>query len=308
MLGTVITISAYVTDNGKSIDLAFDRIKEIENLMSKNIETSEISEVNRQAGKKPVKVSEETLNVIESGLSYGDMTEGNFDVTIGPLVNLWDILSENPQVPEESEIRQAQTLINYKDVIIDKKNSTVFLKNEGMILDLGGIAKGYAADQAAAVLKKHGVEHGFLNLGGDIAAIGAKLDGTPWKLGVQDPRRAQGVAVGAVNSIDKSVVSSGDYERVFFKDGVRFHHIIDPYTGYPTANEVISVTIISDKAIDGDALSTSVFILGVEKGMELIESLDGVDTVIIDRDKNIYISSGAKDIFTLFETDYKIVN
>ncbi|MEW9096187.1 MAG: FAD:protein FMN transferase [Clostridiaceae bacterium] len=304
LLGTIVQLKVYGENAEKAANRAMDVISNIDDLMSPSKPNSEVSQINSNSGKNYVKVSDDTLNVIKKSLYYSSLSEGAFDVTVGPLVNIWGIGTDHARVPEEKEIKEKLSLINYKDIEIDEKNKSVKLKREGQGIDLGAIAKGYAADKVKEVLIEEGVETAFINLGGNVVTLGKKTDGSDWNIGIQDPLETRGGYFAIVKASDKSVVSSGNYERFFEKDGVRYHHILDTKTGYPSNNEIMATTIISEKSIDGDALSTSVFVLGLDKGMKLIESLKGVEAVFVTKDKKVYTTSGLKDSIKITNKEY----
>ncbi|APH19089.1 FAD:protein FMN transferase [Clostridium botulinum] len=308
LMGTIINIKAYGKNADKAVQASVDKISDIENKMSLNISTSEVNKINKNAGIAPVKVSKNTFDVVKASLIYSEKSKGSFDITVEPLVSLWGIGTDKARIPSKDEINKALKLINYKDVIINEKESTVMLKRKGQAIDLGAIAKGYTADELKKVLLNYNVSSAFLSLGGNVYVLGNKPDKTPWKIGVQNPLEPRGDYLGIVSVSDKSVVTSGNYERFFERNGKRYHHIFDTKTGYPAEKGLISVSIISDKSIDGDALSTSVYTLGLDEGKKLIESLKGVEAVFVTNDKKVYITSGLKDTFKLTNTDFKLQN
>ena len=306
VLGTFCTITLYDEGRPGIYKAVFDRLHEIDDRMSAYKSGSDIFLVNNAAGLEAVKVNDEVFSVIKRACHYAEISGGAFDPAVGPLTKLWNIVSENPAVPDDEEIQQILPLINWKDIELDENNKTVFLKNEGMSIDLGAIAKGYAADEAALVIKRTGVKRAIIDLGGNILTIGIKKDGTPWRIGIQNPEDSRGESAGIVRTVDKSVVTSGVYERFFESEGKRYHHIFDPKTGYPCDNGTLSATVITGFSIDADALSTAAFVLGLEKGMALIRSLDDVECIFIMDDKIIHLS-GRID-FTLTNDDYRIVH
>lgn len=308
LLGTVVTITIYDSVSEKVLDKALDRIREIENKMSLNIEGSEVNKINEKAGIDYVKVSDETYNVIERGNYYSKISDEKFDITVGPLVQLWDIAGENPRVPSKEEIESAKSLINHEDILFDKSNKKIKLKEKGMKIDLGGIAKGYSADSVAEVLRENGVEHAIINLGGNILTMGSKTTGEPWKIGIQNPDTSRGEYIGIIGVEDKTVVTSGIYERFFEQDGKKYHHILSPFTGYPIENSIAGVSIITTKSIDADGLSTSLFSLGVEEGLKKAETLEDVEVVFVTKDDKVYITSGLKDNFVLTDTNFTLAN
>ncbi|EKS4343578.1 FAD:protein FMN transferase [Clostridium botulinum] len=308
LMGTIINIKAYGKNADKAVQASVDKISDIENKMSLNISTSEINKINKNAGIAPVKVSKNTFDVVKASLIYSEKTKGSFDITVEPLVSLWGIGTDKARIPSKDEINNALKLINYKDVVINEKESTIMLKRKDQAIDLGAIAKGYTADELKKVLLNHNVSSAFLNLGGNVYVLGNKPDKTPWKIGVQNPLEPRGDYLGIVSVSDKSIVTSGNYERFFERNGKRYHHIFDTKTGYPAEKGLISVSIISDKSIDGDALSTSVYTLGLDEGKKLIESLKDVEAVFVTNDKKVYTTSGLKDTFKLTNTDFKLQN
>ncbi|MBE1304409.1 FAD:protein FMN transferase [Clostridium botulinum] len=308
LMGTIINIKAYGKNADKAVQSSVDKISDIENKMSLNISTSEVNKINKNAGIAPVKVSKNTFDVVKASLIYSEKSKGSFDITVEPLVSIWGIGTEKARIPSKDEINNALKLINYKDVVINEKESTVMLKRKGQAIDLGAIAKGYTADELKKVLLNYNVSSAFLSLGGNVYVLGNKPDKTPWKIGVQNPLEPRGDYLGIVSVSDKSVVTSGNYERFFERNGKRYHHIFDTKTGYPAEKGLISVSIISDKSIDGDALSTSVYTLGLDEGKKLIESLKGVEAIFVTNDKKVYVTSGLKDIFKLTNTDFKLQN
>ncbi|NFM47625.1 FAD:protein FMN transferase [Clostridium botulinum] len=308
LMGTIINIKAYGKNADKAVQSSVDKISDIENKMSLNISTSEVNKINKNAGIAPVKVSKNTFDVVKASLIYSEKSKGSFDITVEPLVSLWGIGTDKARIPSKDEINNALKLINYKDVVINEKESTVMLKRKGQAIDLGAIAKGYTADELKKILLNYNVSSAFLSLGGNVYVLGNKPDKTLWKIGVQNPLEPRGDYLGIVSVSDKSVVTSGNYERFFERNGKRYHHIFDTKTGYPAEKGLISVSIISDKSIDGDALSTSVYTLGLDEGKKLIESLKGVEAIFVTNDKKVYVTSGLKDIFKLTNTDFKLQN
>ncbi len=295
LMGTEMEITVASADEKaahKAIDAAFAEIRRIEEMMSTYISESQLSKINSAAGKKAVKVDQELLRLIKRSIEYAEMTEGGFNIAVGPLIKLWRV-SEGGNIPKKVEIRKALEIIDYRDIVIDEKKKTVFLKKKGMAIDLGGIAKGYASDRAEIVLKKNGIVSGVVAVAGDINAFGMKVDGAKWRIGIQHPRKKDAF-LGIIELEDEAVSTSGDYERFFIKDGKRYHHIMDPKTGEP-AGKCQSVTIVAKEATATDALSTGIFVMGPEKGMELIERLSDVEGIIIDAKGNIAVSSGLKN-------------
>ena len=269
LMGTTVETtarSADVNNCKKALLAAYEEMQRVENLLSCQMDSSEISEINREAGIHPVKVKLETLAILKRAITYSQKYKGIFDVTIGPLSDLWGF-SEDKEIvlPEDKTIERLKRLVNFNNVVINEKDTTVFLKNKGMSIDLGGIAKGYAIDRGSAVLKSMGITNFILNAGGDIYVSGTKDNDTLWKVGIKHPRHTNDL-VAEFNLKDHAVATSGDYERFKIINGKRYHHILDPATGYPgTLSE--STTILAPTAEDADATATYVFLLGWEKAL-----------------------------------------
>ena len=286
-LGTVCSITLY--DRGKASFYSdiFSRLREIENRMSVNLPDSDIARINAAAGIAPVQVHDDVFEVIRQAVHYAEISDGAFDPTVGPLVSLWGIGGDNQRVPSQAEIDAALALINWRDVELDRERYSVFLRRPGMALDLGAIAKGYAADEAAAIIRKAGLKRAIIDLGGNILTYGEKQDKTPWKVGLQSPFESRGAYFGILSGPERSFVTSGIYEKYFEADGELYHHIFSPSDGYPVHNGLMSVTIITKYSINADALSTSVFVLGYEKGRALVESLEGTEAVFVFDDMTV---------------------
>lgn len=310
-LGTINEITLYdiTKKSGDKILKECEAIlKDIDNKMSCQIASSEISKINDNAGKNYVKVSKDTYYVIKESIKFSSMSNDTFDISIGPIINLWGIGTENARIPSEKEIKDNITLVNYKDILLDDDSHSVKLAKKNMKIDLGGIAKGYAADKIYEHLKDEKLESALINLGGNIYVLGNKENNQLFSIGVQDPTKPRGNSIGNIKVSNKSVVTSGIYERYFEKNNKIYHHMLDPHTGYPFDNNLSSVTIVSDKSIICDALSTTTFGLGVKDGLKLVESLDGVDAIFITKDKKIYLSSNLKDKFNLTDSSFTIID
>lgn len=303
LMNTVVQIRICGDNTEGLIDKCFGRLQDIENKMSKTIEDSDVYRVNENQGEF-VFVSSDTFYVLKKALDYAKMTEGKFDPSIGPLVDLWGIDTENARVPSIEELTLAKAKVNYKWVDLEQEKCSVRLKKEGMKLDLGAIVKGYAADELRKILEAEGIKSAYINLGGNVLVMGGKPDNTFWKIGIMDPRRNKNGVVVSFEVNDKTIVTSGNYERYFEEDGVFYHHIIDPATGYPAESSIISVSIITDNSIDADALSTCVFVLGLEKGLQLVDGLDGVEAILIKDDLGIIMTDGLKDKLILLNNDF----
>ncbi len=287
-LDTVITLTAYV-DDATVLNEALAECGRYEQLLSRTVEGSDVWRINH-AGGQPVEVSNETLEILDVARQVSECSGGMFDVTIAPVSTMWDFTSGAAVVPDADAIAAAATLVDYTKVKTDDGLVTL---PEGMMIDLGGIAKGYIADAVKGYLAERGVESAVLSFGGNIVAIGLKPDGSPWKVGIQDIDKPTGEYMLVSLNYGGSTVTSGIYERGFESGGVYYHHILDPNSGWPVQNELASVTIFSDSSMWGDALATAAFSLGTEAGTRLIEGIDGVEAVFIARDRSVSATSGA---------------
>ena len=293
--GTIITITLYGEDEKllkSSIEQAFDECKRLESICSAKSPDSELYKLNQTAAESAVTVSEELFNLIEKGLYYYELSDGNLDISIGKLIDLWGIGTDHPQIPTDAERTALLELNGCKNIILDKNKKTIQYTNPLVQIDLGAIAKGYAADKIKNFLveKKH-IKSGILNLGGNVMTIGEKIDGSAWKVGLTNPQNI-GELYGVMLVKDHCVVTSGNYEKYFIEDEKKYHHILNPTTGYPAESGIISATVIGDNATLCDALSTACFIIGIEKALELIEGLDEVECILIDEAMQYHVSSG----------------
>ncbi len=264
---------------------AFAVLQQVDDLMNVHREDSELSRLNRE---KELSVSPRLYQVIERGLYYSLLTDGCFDITVRPLTEIWDF--KKAQIPTQEQIAAALEKVDYRNVSLGAEYR-VELHN-GATLDLGGIAKGYGADCVAAYLKEKGVQNALLDIGGNVKAIGGDKDG--FRIGLQDPAGQQGTYFATLDIRTESVVSSGVYERNFTQDGDFYHHIIDPATGRPLDNGVVASSVITECAMDADALSTAVMVLGPEAGIRLAEELPGVECVLVDEDHRLFLTEGLK--------------
>ncbi|HWR22983.1 MAG TPA: FAD:protein FMN transferase [Feifaniaceae bacterium] len=286
-LDTVISIAAYGVKQ-EVVDDALNKVAEYENLLSKTIEGSDVWNINHANG-QPVTVSDYTREVLEASAQTSAACGGAFDITVAPSVALWDFKSETPSLPDAEKLSKAAKLADYTKVKLE--GSTVTLP-AGMQIELGSIAKGYITDKIAEYCRSRGVKRGILNFGGNVVVIGGRPDGAPWNVGIQDPIEPTGQPLITLPATDSAVVTSGVYERGFTLDGVRYHHILDPKTGWPVQNGLASVTILTKDSLTADAYDTACFVMGLEKGMALVESIPGMEAVFIDSENNIHYSSG----------------
>lgn len=292
VMDTLVTVTVYgprAAKNGRAALAEFQRLDE---LLSAFREASDVGRVNAAAGREAVRVSRETLDLVAESLRLAALSGGRFDPTIGPLVKLWGVGDGRTTPPSPADVAKARQLVDYRRVMVDREGSRLYLPLPGMALDLGGVAKGYAAEQAERLLRRRGVKSALIDAGGNIVAIGTRLDGRPWRVGVRHPRKADEV-LGVLSVADRTVVTSGDYERYFTYQGRRYHHILDPRTGYP-AEGLESATIVAGSSTLADLLSTSVFVLGPALGPEFAQR-NGAAAIVVDGEGRISVAPGLKN-------------
>jgi len=313
-LGTVCAVNLFERGTASLYSRIFSRIHEIDRIMGFHGETADalasgIAAINLRAGIEPVKVRADVMHVLETALFYAELSGGAFDPSIGPLVRLWDIGGDSGgRIPGEEEIAAALDLVNWQNIVIDREAQTVFLRREGMALDLGAIAKGYAADEAARIAAEAGVRRAIFDFGGDIFVLGHRAQGgrgrqrrneSPWRIGIQNPLMAERRShVGVLHVYNRGIVTSGVYQQFFEQDGIRYHHILSPITGFPVDNGLLSVTVVASRSMNADALSTAAFVLGFEEGRALIDSRPDAEAIFIFDDNSIKATRGLKEIFT----------
>ena len=294
LLNTYVAITLYDESQGHLIEECFDLIEQYEQKLSRTIASSEIARLNKRTDQT---VSADTAALLEKALFFSDVSGGAFDVTIGSVSSLWDFTANDPAVPANADIQAALAHVDFRGVAID--GTAVTFADDETMLDLGAVAKGFIADRVKEYLVDKGVKHGIIDLGGNLLCIGNRPDDTPYTIGVQDPRSERGALVLTVAVNDRSVVTSGIYERCFEQDGKTYHHILDPQTGYPIDNELDSVTIISRHSVDGDGYSTACMAMGLKASQALINQTDGIDAIWITRDGQIHYSDGLTDRYTI---------
>jgi thiamine biosynthesis lipoprotein len=294
-MGTLVKITA-VADSDSIAQAAttagFAEIRRLEELLSTWIPTSELSRVNAAAGSAAVPVSPESLAVVQRSLQAAEMTNGGFNIAIGPAVDAWSV-TERQHIPSATELQQLSPLVDLRGVHVDVVAGTIRLERVGMRIDVGGIGKGYAADRAVEIMRKAGALAGVVALSGDIKTFGQLPGGRPFPVGIQHPRK-EGAVLVWIDLQDEAISTAGDYERYFEKDGVRYHHILDPLTLQP-ARRCQSVTIVAREGIWADGLDTGIFVMGPERGMELVERLADVEAIIVDAEGRMSVSSGLKN-------------
>lgn len=293
--GTVLTITLYGNEKElleRLIENSFAECERLERIFSAKLEDSELSELNKTAWNNPTAVSEELFEVFQKALYYNACSEGSLDISIGKLIRLWGIGTEGQRVPDDAELVEMAGKNGCQYILLDETEKTITYTDECVEVDLGAIAKGYAADVIKEyILQQKPQVTGILNFGGNIMTIGEKTDGSAWNIGITNPFSPSEV-YASVSVRNQCVVTSGNYERYFMEGGKRYHHILDPQTGYPAKQGIISATIIGDYSADCDALSTACYILGIEKALSFIETLDGVEAVLIDEEGDLHCSSG----------------
>lgn len=294
-MGTLVSITAVGRTHDEANDAitaGFQEIKRLEQLLSTWIPSSELSKVNAAAGRSAVKVSLETMAVVRKALQVAEMTDGAFNIAIGPAINAWNI-SDDPRLPTSEELAALKPLVDLQYVHTDVWERTIHLQKPGMRIDVGGIGKGYAADQAVLVMKKAGAAAGVVALSGDIKTFGRLPGGRRFPVGILHPRK-EGEILAEIDLEDEAISTAGDYERFFDKDGIRYHHILDPQTLQP-ARGCQSVSVIAKEGVWADGLDTGIFVLGAERGMELVEQLEDVEAIIVDGEGRVLISSGLRN-------------
>jgi thiamine biosynthesis lipoprotein len=291
IMGTRITVELWSDDkeNAESaIDAVLDEMRHIDETMSTYKPTSEISLVNARAADGPMHIGKELFDLLVTAKQYSVLTEGAFDITYASVGYMYDFRKHVR--PSEDQIGKALPAVNYRHVLLDPKNQTVKFTQKGVRIDLGGIAKGYSVDCGIDVLKARGFTRAYVSAGGDSRIIGDRF-GKPWMVGIRDPRKGEGEVITRIPLVDAAISTSGDYERFFDEDGVRYHHIIDPHTGH-SASKVRSATVIGPYAIRTDGLSKTAFVLGPEKAMEIYNRIDDIDAIIVKLDGTVIYSKG----------------
>lgn len=288
LFDTVIKIEILDYSDEKVIKGCEELCKKYDAMFSKTNENSEISKINQSAG-QPVEVSDDMITVIKKSLYYSRLSQGAFDITIGSVSNLWDFKSEEHVVPASDAVAAAKSHVNFQNIIL--KDNTVTLTDPNTQLDVGGIAKGYIADRLKDYLKENGVKHALINLGGNVLTIGTKADGSDYNIAIQKPFDESGEAIASVKISDKSVVTTGSYQRYFEQDGKIYHHVLDPQTGMPCETDLYSVTIITVSSLTADALSTVCFLKGYQEALALVNQLNNVDAVFVTTDNKVHYSA-----------------
>lgn len=289
-MSTVITHAVYGTGTEQAVAAAEKETDRLERLLSRFLPGSDVWRINQKAGREPVSVGRETMEILKKAVWLAELSRGAFDITIAPLSDIWR--RQDKAVPDRMAIRRALSFVGHASLKLNPSDMTAFLPRAGQAVDLGGIAKGFAAGRVLDIFRAYGVASAYTDFGGNVAVLGTKPGGAPWTVGIRHPRCESSI-IGAVSVADRSVVTSGDYQRYFLTPaGRRFHHILDVKTGYPTDNGLVSVTVISDCPLTADALSTALFAAGLEKGAQLLKKIPEAQAVFIDTRLNVFISQG----------------
>lgn len=288
-----------------SLEVIKAKVLKLDDLLSVFKETSEISQINA-ASKDLIHVHQDTYNIIAKSIEYSEISGGAFDITTRPLSKLWGIGKKGEYIPSEHEICEAKCFVNFEDIIVAEKPARIGLRKSGQAIDLGSIAKGYAADEAKRILVENNISEAVINFGGSVIVMGDEK-----KVGIQNSEKRTGIPMGVLKVKDKAIVTSGWYERYFIKDGQRYHHIIDPRTGMPADTGISSITLIGSSAMELDALTTVVFVLGMEAGLQLLERYQ-LEGIFVSKEQNVFITKGLKDKFEFIKekesSEYETIN
>lgn len=302
-MDTYMTVTAYGEQAQEAVDEAGAEIERLDNLLSTGNEESEIAKLNQSGS---ATLSEDAGYLVERALELNEETDGAFDIAIYPVMEAWGFPTQNYQVPSEDTLQSLLKLCDVSQITYDKDNRGISFNQEGIKIDLGGIAKGYTSSRIMEIYKENNISSGLVNLGGNVQALGTKTDGSKWRVAVQSPDDSDDY-LGVLSIEDKAVITSGGYERYFEQDGKNYHHIIDPATGYPAENGLTSVTIVSEDGTLADGLSTSLFIMGKDRAIEFWKAhSDEFDAIILTDDEKLYVTEGIQDDFST-EMDMEII-
>jgi thiamine biosynthesis lipoprotein len=289
-MGTLVSHMAFGEHASEALTAVQAEITRLENVLSRFVPGSDISRINQYAGVSPVSISPDTLDVLSKAIQMASIASGSFDVTIGPLVALWHNCRGLVRPPDEASIKEVMPLVDFHCLDVDLVQSTARLCRKGQSIDPGGIGKGYAADRVLDIYQEYGIQSAYSNIGGNIVTLGCKPDSSPWHIGIQHPRREKDL-IGTVSVSGLSVVTSGDYQRFFTgADGHRYHHILDPVTGYPANSGLTSVTVVCSNSMEADALSTILFVTGMEKGLSVLKQFPGAGAILVDTDNTVFVT------------------
>jgi len=309
---SITVVASSKAEAREAIEAGFGEIQKLETLLNYFSPQSELSAINDAAGVAAVKVDAETLEIVNKAMDIAAASGGAFDPTVAPVIRLWKFSKERSKsvIPPADEVERALNRVGYGNVTIDSTASEIFLKKKGMEMDLGGIAKGYAADKAVLAIRSSGIQSALVAIAGDIRGFGMNTSGQPWRVGIQNPRPAPDSEkpwedlFATIQLKDSAISTSGDYQRFFIRDGKRYHHILDPHTGYSAESGLISASVIAPEGYLSDGLSTAVFILGAQKGIALLES-KGFGGVLIDAEKNVYLTRDLQGKVNILRSEYR---
>lgn len=301
-MSTLITQSAYGEKAAEAEIELQRRLQGFENRLSMFINESDVARLNAAAGKTPVQISKETMRLLKRGLELSQSSEGAFQLTIAPVTQLWGITTDHPQVPSDTELTQALALVDDKDLILDEAAGTAYLRREGQAVDLGGIAKGAACELARETYEEYGVSGAVLSIGGNIYVKGEKPGGKLFKIGFRDPTKSESSYLASFQMRDSVLAVSGGYERYFEQNGIRYHHIIDPATGYPAESDIVSVGVFSVDGTTADFMSTTLFVWGRARTLDYMRRADSCDVIFLDDKGMLYVSESLRPSFALEET------
>lgn len=290
-LGTINCIKTFDIEKEDAVKEAMKRVAEIDDTMSAFKPESDISKLSANSGKRFQNIHRDTFQLIQKAVEFSNLSDGAFDITIRPLAELWGINKKGDFIPSDAELQETLRLVDYHDILLDTESLSAFLKNPGQSLDLGGIAKGFAADEIKRILVESGVQSAVINLGGNVVTIGRRPDRQPWQVGIQNPMAPTGQYLGILSTVNETVVTSGSNERFFIKGGIRYHHILDPRTGKPAQSSLLSVTAVCECSADADALTTALFVLGPEKSMPLLNKIKA-EAIFIKDDLTVAATHG----------------
>lgn len=307
LMNTPVEIQIFNNGSEALLDEAFNLIADLERRLTVNDVGSEVEDINEAAGISPVVVSADTFYLIEQSIYFSNYSDGTFNATIGPLTKLWNIGFDNAQRPPDTEIVNVLPLLNYANITLNADAQTVFLKEHGMRLDLGGIAKGFIADEVAGLLTDNDVEHALIIVGGDLFALGANTNDEPWRVGIQNPIPGdEEFLIGSIPAINQAVATSGVYERYLEIDGNIYHHKFDWRTGFPFETDIISISVIAESGLLAEVYSTILFGKTIEAGLAYIESVHNVEALLISDDNGIYLTTGLQNNFVLIAENFEI--
>ncbi len=295
-MNTEISYRVFGNKTEQAITAMTAELSRLENKLSRFRPDSEVSNINQSAGLGHVKISPEMVEILSFAQLLSEISQGIFDITVAPLVDLWDYKNAK-NAPTKPKIRNILSKIDYHELVLKPKDRISGLSKRGQSIDLGGIGKGYASDRCLQIFQQYGISSAYISIGGNVSTLGNKPDGSLWRIGIQHPRDDRRL-IGAVSVSGKAVVTSGDYERCFFdSQNKRWHHILNPTTGYPAESGLISVTVVTDSAMIADALSTAIFVAGIDKGLGYRTQFPSTEVVIVDKNQSVFITQDLKDYF-----------